>query len=97
MNHEHPIISIEKVEYRGEYTLRLHFNDQSVQTIDFKDFILSSHNPHIAKYADLTLFTSFSLTEGDLEWNDYDLCFPIIDLYENKNIGASLIASNEAA
>jgi hypothetical protein len=34
---------------------------------------------------------------GDLEWNDYDLCFPIADLYENKNIGTSNDDSNAAA
>ena len=22
--------------------------------------------------------------DGDSEWNDYDLCFPVVDLYENK-------------
>ncbi|MDD5373795.1 MAG: DUF2442 domain-containing protein [Sulfurimonas sp.] len=79
-------INIIKAEYLKEYQIHLEFSDGMVQIIDFKNFILSSHNPAISKYKDLALFKAFSITEGDLEWNDYDLCFPIIDLYENKNI-----------
>ncbi len=26
----------------------------------------------------------YNLDDGDLEWNDYDLCFPVADLYENN-------------
>ncbi len=29
-------------------------------------------------------FKKFKLDAGDLEWNDYDLCFSIADLYENN-------------
>jgi len=38
---------------------------------------------------DLELFMSFELSDGDLIWNDYDLVFPIIDLYENCIIKSS--------
>jgi hypothetical protein len=24
----------------------------------------------------------FTLRDGDLDWNDYELCFPIADIYE---------------
>ncbi|MFZ2890701.1 DUF2442 domain-containing protein [Sulfuricurvum sp.] len=91
------IILIENADYLNGYKLRLHFNDKTTQTIDFENFILSSTNPHIAKYSDLAIFKNFSITDGDLEWNDYDLCFPIADLYENQNIGNIRHGSNEAA
>lgn len=97
MINDNQIISIKKADYVEGYKIRLVFNDDSVQIIDFKNFILTSHNPHIAKYSDLNLFKTFSITDGDLEWNDYDLCFPIGDLYENKNIGKTNDNSNEAA
>lgn len=97
MINENQIIAIEKANYIDNYRIRLHFNDQTTQTIDFGHFILTSNNPHIAKYSDLTIFKNFSITDGDLEWNDYDLCFPIADLYENKNIGNPHHDSNEAA
>ena len=94
---ENQIIFIENADYLNGYKIRLHFNDQMTQTIDFENFILSSTNLHIAKYSDLAIFKNFSITDGDLEWNDYDLCFPIADLYENQNIGNIRHGSNEAA
>lgn len=83
------VLKVVKAKYLKEYKISLEFNDGKIHTIDFEPFICSSKNPSIAKYKDLTLFEAFSITDGDLEWNDYDLCFPIIDLYENKNISSS--------
>ena len=77
-------IEINRVDYITEYRLRLYFSDGKVQDVDFKNFINHSTNPQIAKYKNLDLFKSFQLTYGDLEWNDFDLCFPIADLYENN-------------
>lgn len=94
---ENQTILIENADYLDGYKIRLQFNDQTTQAIDFKNFICLSNNPHIAKYSDLELFKNFSITDGDLEWNDYDLCFPIADLYENQNIGNVRHGSNEAA
>jgi hypothetical protein len=91
------LIAIVQVEYMGDYKIRLVFNDEKIQIIDFHNFIVSSYNPNILKYKDLELFQQFSITDGDLEWNDYDLCFPIADLYENKNIGISNDGSSAAA
>ncbi len=90
-------IFVTKAQYLKEYQIRLEFNDKKLQTIDFRHFITSSCNPHILKYKDLELFQQFFITNGDLEWNDYDLCFAIDDLYENKNIEASNGGSNAAA
>lgn len=97
MIRENQVVTVQKVEYVEGYKLRLTFNDDRIQLIDFADFILHSTNPHIHKYRELALFKAFRITDGDLEWNDYDLCFPIADLYENKNIGHRSSGSDEAA
>jgi hypothetical protein len=68
----------------GDYKLELVFNDSSRQIVDFFPFLSSSRNPHIRKYLDIEEFLNYSLVEGGLQWNDYDLCFPIADLYENR-------------
>ena len=80
---ENQIIKIEKVSYLGGYKLKLAFNDKSEQPIDFYPFLSNSLNPLIRKYLDEKKFKEYELDDGDLEWNDYDLCFPIADLYEN--------------
>ncbi len=78
------IISIEQVKQLDNYKLELVFNDQSSQIIDFKPLLFQSLNPLIRKYLAPEEFAKFEVDDGDLEWNDYDLCFPIADLYENR-------------
>ncbi|RXK89117.1 DUF2442 domain-containing protein [Chlorobaculum sp. 24CR] len=80
------VIWIEQANYLGDYRLELFFNDNTSQQIDFFPFLSSSRNPLIRKYLDIEEFRNYSLDEGDLQWNDYDLCFPIADLYENSII-----------
>ncbi|CAA6809531.1 MAG: Unknown protein [uncultured Sulfurovum sp.] len=77
-------ISIEKAHYVDEYKIYLKFNDGKENTLDFKNFILTSQHPEIKKYQDKNLFKNFNLEYGEIEWNDYDLAFPIYDLYEGK-------------
>ncbi len=36
------------------------------------------------KYIDKELFKNFSIVYGEIVWNDYDMCFPIWNLYEGK-------------
>ena len=78
------VISILKTEYLGEYKIKIIFSDNSVKTIDFKEFLTSSRNPMTRKYLDTKLFQSFSIEYGDITWNDYELCFPIWDLHEGR-------------
>ncbi len=32
------------------------------------------------------LFKGFEIIDGNLDWNNFDLCFPIMDLYQNEII-----------
>ena len=76
-------IAITSAEQVGPYVLHLRFSDGASQGIDFEPFLSASHNPLIRKYLDPAQFARFEVVHGDLLWNDYDLCFPIADLYEN--------------
>ena len=38
----------------------------------------------IRAYLDPEKFADFTLKYGNLMWDDYGLCFPIADLYENN-------------
>jgi hypothetical protein len=77
-------ISIEEAKYINGYRIYLKFNDGKENTLDFKEFILSSQHPEIKKYQDKNLFKKFNLEYGEIEWNDYDLAFPIYDLYRGS-------------
>ena len=52
--------------------------------IDFGRFLNNSLNPLIRKYLDKNMFKQFTIEHGDLFWNEYDLCFPIAELYDGK-------------
>jgi len=78
------VISVEKVNQLSDFKLELEFNDNTRQVIDFYPFLSRSLNPQIRKYLLPEEFSKFEIDEGDLEWNDYDLCFPVADLYENR-------------
>lgn len=76
--------NIASVEHIGEYALRLSFDDGIVQTVDFKPFLSLSRHPDIRAYLDPVRFASYRIKYGELVWGDYDLCFPIADLYQNR-------------
>ncbi|HEY6331685.1 MAG TPA: DUF2442 domain-containing protein [Blastocatellia bacterium] len=78
------VLSIVSVEPVSGYTLKVHFNDGKQQTINFEPFLKNSRNPMIRQYLDPKKFAGFRLQHGDLVWDDYGLCFPILDLYENQ-------------
>ena len=80
------VITIKRAKHLGAYKVELLFNDDKKSVIDFYPFLSSSLNPLINKYLDPKKFSHFNIDDGDLEWNDYDLCFPIADLYENKHL-----------
>jgi len=77
-------ISIEKAKYLHDYTLKLTFNDGKEREVDFAGFLNGSQHPEIIKYLQLENFKQFHLNYGDLEWNDFELSFPIDDLYQGK-------------
>ncbi len=36
------------------------------------------------KYLDKTLFSKYSIQYGDIVWNDFEMCFPILDIHQVK-------------
>jgi hypothetical protein len=77
-------IEIQSVLYIGDYAIRIFFSDGSNKLVDFKPFLESSVHPSIRKYLDETKFKDYQIVDGNLNWNDYDLIFPIEDLIEGK-------------
>lgn len=78
------LISIKEAKYIDNYKIALLFNDGKENILDFKSFITKSQHPDIKKYEELKLFKKFNINCGELEWNDYDLAFPVYDLYKGK-------------
>jgi hypothetical protein len=78
------ILSIKSAKHPGGYKLELNFKNGVRRVVDFSEFLERSKNPLIRRYLDSNEFMSFEVEHGNLHWNDYDLCFPVSDLYEGK-------------
>lgn len=84
-------INITSAEQVGDYALRLSFDDGAVQTVDFKPFLSLSRHPAIRAYLEPERFAGFRIEYGELVWGDYDLCFPIADLYRNTIMQSAVL------
>ena len=76
-------INLRSATQSGPYRIRLVFDDSHVQEVDFQPFLVHSHHPEIRAYLEPTRFAGFRLAYGELVWGDYELCFPIMNLYRN--------------
>ena len=76
------LIEIVHAKYLGNFVINIKFNDDTERIIDFKPFLYNSFHLAIRKYSDENLFQKFDIVDGNLNWNDYDLIFPLKDLYE---------------
>ena len=77
-------LQIKKAIHVGGYKLKLVFSDGKEQIVNFEPFLENSLHPEIRKYLQPKIFKNFTIENGDLMWGDFDLIFPIIDLYENQ-------------
>ena len=74
-------LSIREAEYFSGYKLRLVFNDGTARFMDFEPFLRRAQNPDLTRYRQLRRFKGFHLHYGNLMWGDYEMIFPIMDLY----------------
>ena len=77
-------LEIVSAKYLGDYAIRIYFQDGTERLIDFKPFLTKSLHPSVRKYLDENKFKNFEIKEGNLNWNDYEMIFPVWDLYNGK-------------
>ena len=78
------LIEVQSANYIGNYVISTLFTDHHKKMVDFKPFLTKSLHPSISKYLNENLFKQFEIINGNLNWNDYDLIFPVHNLYEGK-------------
>lgn len=91
------IIKLVSVIYLSEFKLNLTFDDDISQLVDFKPFLESSSHLEVKKYLNLNKFKKFSFKNNELMWGDFDLIFPIVDLYENNLMRTNLEKKSRAS
>ena len=78
------VVRIEEVRYISPYKLHIRFDNAHENVVDFGPFLKNSIHPSIRAYLDVKRFRNFTLEDGVLHWNDFDLIFPMKDLYEGQ-------------
>lgn len=64
----------------SDYKIHVVFSDGLESVVDFKSFLFNSQHPSIRNYLDPAKFEQFEIIHGNLNWNDYDMIFPLTDL-----------------
>ena len=74
-------LEVTDAKYVSGHRIRLTFNDGTVREVDFGPFLAKARNPDTTDYRDLEKFKTFRIEDGDLVWGDFQMIFPIVDLY----------------
>jgi hypothetical protein len=86
-------LKIVEARHANGHCLRIVFSDGTEQTVDFGPFLRGAIHPEIRKFLIPKNFKKFAVRDGDLMWGDFDLVFPIMDLYENSLIHDDVVDS----
>ena len=74
------VIEVTSAVFKGDFKIQIDFSNGKSRVVDFKPFLTNTAHPSIKKYLDEKIFLSFKILDGNLNWNDYDLIFPVSDL-----------------
>ncbi len=77
-------VNIVQVEPAGGYRLWLSFSDNHKTLVDLAPVLECSMNTQTRQFLDTERFLSFRLEWGNIVWGDYEMCFPIEELYEGR-------------
>lgn len=77
---------VKDARHKKSHILEITFSDGSITNVDFAPFIFSAGHPDYEKYKSQEKFLSFDIIDGNLNWDDYTMIFPVSDLYSGKLI-----------
>lgn len=76
-------VEIVSAKYMTECKLHIFFSDNTEQVVDFKPFLESTRDNSLKKYLHSEHLKRFKIFNGNLNWNEYDMIFPVDDLHRN--------------
>ncbi|EKE75250.1 DUF2442 domain-containing protein [Gallaecimonas xiamenensis] len=79
-------LSVVDVKHLTGHILEIVFSDGHKETVDFAPFIFSVGHPDYEPYKNIETFLKFKIEDGNLNWDDYTMIFPVADLYSNRII-----------
>ncbi|GAB1262627.1 hypothetical protein [Aurantivibrio plasticivorans] len=79
-------LSVDTAKHITGHILEIQFNDGHKTVLDFAPFIFSVGHPDYERYKKVDKFLEYDLIDGNLNWDDYTMIFPVEDLYTGKLI-----------
>ena len=75
---------IDLVIFRTALKIKLGFSNGKSKIVDCKYFLRENAHPSLKKYLKISEFKKFKVLNGNLNWNNYEMMFPIEQLYKGK-------------
>lgn len=78
-------LSIISAKYVKPLSVDVSFSDGTEKIVDVGSFIRKNPHPQYDRYLNENKFKTFNIENGNLVWGkNWDLIFPLEDLYEGK-------------
>lgn len=77
-------LSVKSATHKTGHILEIVFSDGHVELVDFSKFIFTSGHPDYDKYKSINEFLKFDIINGNINWDDYQMIFPVEDIYHNR-------------
>ena len=76
---------VSNAKHVADFKIEIEFSDHKKRVVDFESFLLTHSHPQFNKYREQKNFLRFKIENGNLVWGkDWDLIFPVSDLYSGK-------------
>jgi len=75
---------VKSARHAKSYILEITFSDGYEKILDFAPFIFSNGHPDHDQYKLEKNFLKFQVIDGNLNWDDYTMIFPVEDLYKGN-------------
>lgn len=85
-------LRVKEARYVPRYRVDIKFNDGTHRVVDFGPFLKQARNPMFTKYRRPKEFKTFHIQDGDLMWGDFEMIFPIMDLYQGNILKGEVTA-----
>jgi len=79
-------LSVVDTRHLTGHILEITFSDGHKSVVDFAPFIFSVGHPDYEPYKNVETFLTFYIEDGNLNWGDYTMIFPVEDLYSSRII-----------
>ena len=79
-------LSVKSVRHVKSHILEIEFSNGEFKILDFAPFIFSAGHPDYERYKSESGFLKYIVEDGNINWDDYTMIFPVEDLYSGKLI-----------